>query len=99
MQDIIQDKYRRNQIKTQKKDILNYMCANQIEVPAGKTTKKELIKIINQNANISVRYRVSQKGRTNGALRCRRDYRKRQKNVKKILLHLFADLAVFESGT
>jgi hypothetical protein len=31
-------------------------------------------------------YRVSQKWRTNGALRCRRDYRKRQKNVKKILL-------------
>jgi hypothetical protein len=26
---------------------------------------------------------VSQKWRTNGALRCRRDYRKRQKNVKK----------------
>jgi hypothetical protein len=34
---------------------------------------------------------VSQKWRTNGALRCRRDYRKRQKNVKKILLDLFAD--------
>jgi hypothetical protein len=44
-------------------------------------------------------YRLSQKWRTNGALRCRRDYRKRQKNVKKILLDLFADLAVFESGT
>jgi hypothetical protein len=44
-------------------------------------------------------YRVSQKWRTNGALRCRRDYRKRQKNVKKILLNLFADLAVFESGS
>jgi hypothetical protein len=43
-------------------------------------------------------YRVSQKWRTNGALRCRRDYHKRQKNVKKILLDLFADLAVFESG-
>jgi hypothetical protein len=42
---------------------------------------------------------VSQKWRTNGALRCRIDYRKRQKNVKKILLNLFADLAVFESGT
>jgi hypothetical protein len=42
---------------------------------------------------------VSQKWRTNGALRCRRDYRKRQKNVKKILLDLFSDLAVFESGT
>jgi hypothetical protein len=41
---------------------------------------------------------VSQKWRTNGALRCRRDYRKRQKNVKKILLDLFSDLAVFESG-
>jgi hypothetical protein len=40
-----------------------------------------------------------QKWYTNGALRCRRDYRKRQKNVKKILLDLFADLAVFESGT
>jgi hypothetical protein len=44
-------------------------------------------------------YRVSQKWRTNGALRCRRDYRKRQKNVKKILLDLFSDLAVFECGT
>jgi hypothetical protein len=44
-------------------------------------------------------YRMSQKWRTNGALRCRRDYRKRQKNLKKILLDLFADLAVFESGT
>jgi hypothetical protein len=42
---------------------------------------------------------VSHKWRTNGALRCRRDYRKRQENVKKILLDLFADLAVFESGT
>jgi hypothetical protein len=42
---------------------------------------------------------VSQKWRTNGALRCRRDYLKRQKNVKKILFHLLADLAVFESGT
>jgi hypothetical protein len=31
---------------------------------------------------IPVRYiQVSQKWRTNGALRCRRDYRKRQKNV------------------
>jgi hypothetical protein len=28
------------------------------------------------------------------ALRCRRDYRKREKNVKKILLDLFADLKV-----
>jgi hypothetical protein len=46
-----------------------------------------------------VKYRVFQKWRTNGALRCRRDYRKRQKNVKKILLDLFSDLAVFESGT
>jgi hypothetical protein len=44
-------------------------------------------------------YRVSQKWRTNGALRCRTDYRKRQKIVKKILLDLFTDLAVFESGT
>jgi hypothetical protein len=44
-------------------------------------------------------YRLSQKWRTNGALRCRRNYRKRQKNVKKIPLDLFADLAVFENGT
>jgi hypothetical protein len=44
-------------------------------------------------------YRVSQKWRTNGALRCRGDYRKHQKNVKKILLDLFSDLAVFECGT
>jgi hypothetical protein len=44
-------------------------------------------------------YRVAQNWRTNGALRCRRDYRKRQKNVKKILLDLFADLEVFERGT
>jgi hypothetical protein len=42
---------------------------------------------------------VSQKWRTNGALRCRGDYRKCQTNVKKILLDLFADLAVFKSGT
>jgi hypothetical protein len=42
---------------------------------------------------------VSQKWRTNGALFCRRDYSKRQKNVKKIRLDLFADLAVFETGT
>jgi hypothetical protein len=52
----------------------------------------------------TIRYRcydiqVSQKWRTNGALRGRRGYRKCQKNVKKILLDLFADLAVFESGT
>jgi hypothetical protein len=45
------------------------------------------------------KYSKSRKWRTNGALRCRRDYRKRQKNVKKILLALFAELAVFESGT
>jgi pantothenate kinase-related protein Tda10 len=44
-------------------------------------------------------YRMSQKWRTNVALRCKRDYRKRQKNVKKIRLDLFSDLAVFESGT
>jgi hypothetical protein len=42
---------------------------------------------------------VSQKWRTKDALRCRRDYRKGQKSVKKILLDLFANLAVFESGT
>jgi hypothetical protein len=42
---------------------------------------------------------VSQKWRTNDALRCRRDYRKPQKNVKKILLDLFADFEVFESDT
>jgi hypothetical protein len=44
-------------------------------------------------------YRLSQKWRTNGALRCRIDYREHQKNVKKIILDLFADLAAFESGT
>jgi hypothetical protein len=44
-------------------------------------------------------YRVSQKWRTKGALRCRRDYRKRQKNVKNIQWALFVDLTVFESGT
>jgi hypothetical protein len=50
--------------------------------------------------NICLHYiQVSQKWRTNGALRCRRDYRKRQKNVKKILLDLFSDLTVFECGT
>jgi hypothetical protein len=57
---------------------------------------------LNKNYFVSInvyQYRVSQKWRTNGALRCRRDYSKRQKNVKKILLNLFADLAVFESGT
>jgi uncharacterized membrane protein len=32
-------------------------------------------------------------------LRCRRDYRKRENNVKKILLDLIADLGVFEGGT
>jgi hypothetical protein len=36
----------------------------------------------------TVQYRMSQKWRTSGALQCRRDYRKRQKNVKKILLDL-----------
>jgi hypothetical protein len=45
------------------------------------------------------KYRVSQKWHTNGALRCRTDYRKRQTNVKKLLLNFFGDLAVFESGT
>jgi hypothetical protein len=42
---------------------------------------------------------MSQKWRTNGALRCKRDNRKRKKNVKKILLDLFSDLALFEGGT
>jgi hypothetical protein len=42
---------------------------------------------------------VTQKWRTNGVLRCRRDYRKRENNVKKILLDLIADLGVFEGGT
>jgi hypothetical protein len=57
--------------------------------------------ILTENANRkTLQYiQVSQKWRTNGALRCRRDYRKRQKNVKKKLLDLFADLEVFESGT
>jgi hypothetical protein len=53
-------------------------------------------------SNLSTRsylYRLSRKRRTSDALRCRRDYHKREKNVKKILLDLFADLAVFESGT
>jgi hypothetical protein len=31
-------------------------------------------------------YRLSQKWRTNGALRYRRDYHKRERNVKKIIL-------------
>jgi hypothetical protein len=44
-------------------------------------------------------YRLSRKWRTSDALRCRRDYRKREKKVKQILLDLFGDLAVFESGT
>jgi hypothetical protein len=48
---------------------------------------------------VFVDIQVSQKWHTNGALRCRRDYRKRKKNVKKIQLDLFADLAVFESGS
>jgi hypothetical protein len=34
-----------------------------------------------ENYSTYYNYRVSQKWRTNGALRCRRDYRKRQKNV------------------
>jgi hypothetical protein len=41
---------------------------------------------------------MSQKWRTNGALRCRRDYRKREKNVKKKsigLLCCFVSLALF----
>jgi hypothetical protein len=53
-------------------------------------------------SNLSTRsylYIVSRKWRTSNALRCRKDYHKREKNVKKILLDLFADLAVFESGT
>jgi uncharacterized ubiquitin-like protein YukD len=51
---------------TKKEDILNYMRANQIEVPAGKTTKKELIKIINQSANISVKYVCDTMAERNG---------------------------------
>jgi hypothetical protein len=52
-----------------------------------------------RHGRIAYLYSVSQKWRTNGALRCRRDYRKREKNVKNILLDLFADLGVYESGT
>jgi hypothetical protein len=38
-------------------------------------------KMKNKNEKIIFIYSVSQKWRTNGALRGRRDYRKRQKNV------------------
>jgi hypothetical protein len=55
--------------------------------------------IFSRHGRIAYLYSVSQKLRTNGALRCRRDYRKREKNVKNILLDLFADLGVYESGT
>jgi hypothetical protein len=51
---------------TKKEDILNCIRANQIEVPAGKTTKKELIKIINQSANISVKYVCDTMAERNG---------------------------------
>jgi hypothetical protein len=44
-------------------------------------------------------YRLFQKWRTNGALGCSRDYCKREKNVKNILLDLFADFGVFERVT
>jgi hypothetical protein len=55
--------------------------------------------LIRKLLNIKKRYiQVSQKWRTNGVLRYRRDHCKREKNVKEILLDLFADLGVFESG-
>jgi hypothetical protein len=60
------------------------------------------LKILHYSTNLSntaVHIQVSRKWRTSDALRCRRDYNKREKNVKKILLDLFADLAVFENGT
>jgi hypothetical protein len=42
---------------------------------------------------------VSRKWPTSDALQCKINYRKREENVKKNLLDLFADLAIFESGT
>jgi hypothetical protein len=60
---------------------------------------KVLRGIFKQKHFCCIKIQVSRKWRTTGALRCRRDYRKREKNVKKILLNLFANLAVFESGT
>jgi hypothetical protein len=42
-----------------------------------------IIEVERVTADCLYTYRVSQKWRTNGVLRCRRDYRKRQKNVKK----------------
>jgi hypothetical protein len=48
---------------------------------------------------VIVIYRVSEKRRTNGALRRRRDYGKRQKNVKKILLDQFWDTCIYPTFT
>lgn len=56
MQNIIEDKYQRYQIRTQKENILNYMRVNQTEVQAEKAPKKELIAIINHCVNIPVKY-------------------------------------------
>jgi hypothetical protein len=42
------------------------MRANQIEVPVGKATKKELIEVINQSANISMKYVLDASAERNG---------------------------------